>query len=79
MTHFPVRAVAAATQASLFPLGWKNRSGMGKGEEWEEGATEDELRESVSTLGGSGGRKPGICTDRVFLIRRNQRVTAGYS
>lgn len=48
LTHFPLHIVDAATQPSLFPLGWKNSSGMGKGGEWEEGATEDELKESVS-------------------------------
>lgn len=48
LTHFPLNNVDAATQPSLFPLGRKNSSGMGKGGEWEEGATEDELKESVS-------------------------------
>lgn len=36
LTHFLVYATEAAIQPSLFPLGWKNSSGMGKGEEWEE-------------------------------------------
>lgn len=48
LTHFPLHIVNATTQPSLFPLGWKNSSGMGKGGEWEEGEQTMSLRKVLA-------------------------------